>query len=133
MTGLIRKLFRRPLFIVADPADNSITFSQGLSDRMDIFGKDMTKVMCFHIPESGCYAFIPNPELDRETQLADIAYNSRYRCVGFECLVPTVNRILYDYGIPIDRPCRLTVRTRKTANGNIEYYEICRPEKRQNQ
>jgi hypothetical protein len=66
-----------------------------------------------------------NPSLDQPTHLADVQYNSKHRCIGFECLVPTVNRIFYDYGLPADSRAKLSVKT-QTTHG-MEYYVIRRP------
>lgn len=36
---------------------------------------------------------------DKETQLGSLQYNSKYKCLGFETLNPTVNRMFYEWGI----------------------------------
>lgn len=127
---MIRRLIRffsdRSCYVIADAKDNSITFSSRLFKRMGVMKLDKAKVMCFFEPKSRCYAFILNPDIgEKSTQLADISYNTKYKCIGFECLVPTVNRIFYDYGLPAESRCKLTVR--KLKAGSLEYYQICRP------
>lgn len=89
-------------------------------------GLDVARIYVFYVPDTKCYAFMLNPPLEEETQLADIQYNSKHKCVGFECLVPTVNRIFYDYGLPANVRCKLSVKIRKTGSG-LKYYQICRP------
>lgn len=129
---MIRKLIQlfsdRFCYVIADATDNSMTFSSRLFKRMGVMRLEKAKVMCFFEPKSGCYAYILNPETGKETQLADISYNSKYKCIGFECLVPTVNRIFYEYGIPSGCRCKLSVRKMKA--GKLEYYQICRPWKK---
>lgn len=114
-------------YVIADAKDNSITFSKGLFGRARISKMDKVKVLCFLIPESSEYAFTFNPELEQETQLADIMYNDKYKCVGFESLVPTVNRIFYDYGLPPEIKVKLSIVGRK--NNGIRYYVICKPKR----
>lgn len=119
-------LFGRSLYVIADATDNSITLSKRLFHKMGVMELDVAKVYVFSIPLSKTYAFILNPPFDKPTQLCDIQYNSKHRCVGFETLCPTVNRIFYDYRLPHDRRCKLSVKLRKTVEG-VVYYEICRP------
>jgi hypothetical protein len=77
------------------------------------------------LKDRGEYGFILNPEFDCETQLADIQYNDKHKTIGFECLVPTVNRIFYDYGIPAASRAKLSIQP--TKNNDKEYYIICPP------
>lgn len=114
---------RRRFWVIADPTDNSITFSKALFKHMDVMEMDVAMVYVFRVGTK--YAFVINPEFDHPTQLADIQYNDKYKTVGFECLVPTVNRIFYDYGLPHDKRVKLTVAVRKT--GKLVYYELCCP------
>lgn len=114
------------MYIIADATDNSITFSKRLFNDLNVMNQDAAKVYTFYIPQSKCYGFILNPAIEQETQLADVQYNEKNKCVGYECLVPTVNRIFFDYGLPADIRCKLSVRIRKTDNG-VKYYQICRP------
>ena len=121
---------RRSFFVICDPADNSVTLSKALFKHMDVMEKDKAQVYAFYIPcgdNTGEYGFIVNPEFDCETQLSDIQYNGKHKTVGFECLVPTVNRIFYDYGLPHDSKVKLSVKVCKT--GDLNYYKICRPKK----
>lgn len=127
---------QRTLYVIADPADNSITLSRRLFKRMDVMKLDVAKVMVFTVADinlRSSYAFCVNPQLDEPTQLADIQFNSKHKTIGFESLVPTVNRIFYDYGLPFNRKVKLSVsverQTLVTPLGSqqLVYYKILRP------
>lgn len=98
------------MYIIADPADSSITISKRLYRQIHPEKLDQAKVLVFRLSHSGEYAFTVNPHLDTETQLADIQYNAKHQCIGFETLNPTVARILYDYNIPHLSPVKLSIR-----------------------
>ena len=104
-------IFRRTLFVRLDPRDNSITFSKRLCRHIGIDKlKDKAKVFAFVEPVSQLFGFQINADnLPDYAAQADIQYNSKHRCVGYESLVPTVNRILYDYGMPHDKEAKLRV------------------------
>lgn len=119
---------RRTFFVICDPNDNSVTLSKALFKHMDATSKGAAKVYTFFVPYgdgAGEYGFIVDPQFDCETQLADIQYNSKFKTVGFECLVPTVNRIFYDYDLTHEWPVKLSVQVCRT--GELLYYKICRP------
>lgn len=120
------KLFKRDYYVTADPRDNSVTLSRDLLRRLRLGSQDSCKVMVVRLNAGGEYAFVVNPPVGTETPLADMQYNARENCVGFECLVPTVNRIMYDYGLGHDEAVRLTVRESVT-DGGVVYYRMCRP------
>ena len=119
----LRSLF---VYVIADATDNSITFSRRLFKQLNVMGLDVARIYAFYIPDTRCYGFMLNAPIEQETQLADVQYNSKHRCVGFECLCPTVNRIFYDYGLPANVRCTLSVKVCKTKEG-LTYYQICRP------
>ncbi len=121
-TDWLRCLF---MYVIADATDNSITFSKRLFKDLDVMNLKAARVYTFFIPDTNCYGFMLNPEFEQETQLADIQYNSKKRCVGYECLVPTVNRIFFDYGLPANTRCKLSIKVCKTIDGK-KYYQICR-------
>lgn len=125
-------LQRRTFYVICDPADNSVTLSRQLFRHMDVMKLDKVQVFVFSLApsdralrERGEYGFVVNPEFDVETQLAEVQYNDKYRCIGFETLNPTVNRIFYDYGLPHDQRVKLSVQVCRA--GDIQYYKICRP------
>jgi hypothetical protein len=104
----------RGLYVTLDPNDNSVTFSpylwKLLKKRIDAEGKSKIIVFSSRINEYKQYGFQLNPDIEGETQLADVQYNGKFDCYGFETLVPTVNRIFFDYHITDYRkPHRLGV------------------------
>lgn len=119
-------------FVIMDARDNSVTFSHSLFRHIKrVYGEAdiRPKVFVFYTPATKRYGFAVNVPFDQPTQLADIQYNSKHRCIGFESLNPTVARILYDYGVGPDRfmkPCKLTVTTQVTPQGRV-YFQIERP------
>ena len=118
----------RRCHVLADPADNSLTLSKRLFGhiRRNTKGDGMAKVFVFFVPSEDRYAFIVNPNIEQETQMCEIQYNAKHKCIGFETLCPTVGRMFYDYGLPADKPTRLPVSVKKTVNNEI-YYQIRKP------
>jgi hypothetical protein len=127
------------LYVIADATDNSVTFSRHLFRLLDVMDEADAKVYVTQLCNvtgllgywSGpLYAFCINPPIGQDTQLADIQYNTKHRCVGFESLCPTVARITFDYGImPLRRvklsvtPCTMTIH-----DGTVmKYYAILPP------
>ena len=124
------------LYVIADSTDNSVTFSRDLFRMLDVMDEAEAKVFVFRLcnapheeKEGGwngnIYAFTVNYPFSQETQVADIQYNPKHRCIGFECLCPTVNQIFYDYGLPAMSKAKLSVipDRRKT----MKYYVIMPP------
>lgn len=120
----------RRTFVILDSRDNSVTFSRSLFRHIKrIYGDNdiQPKVFVFYTPAAKRYGFAINPPLGRPTQLADIQYNSKHKCIGFESLNPTVSKILYNYGVrSFLKPCKLTVTTQITPQGRV-YFQIERP------
>lgn len=117
------------LWVTLDPADSSCTLSRGLFRHMRR-RYDEPSVFVFRVPERGTYGFSLDHGITRPTQLCRIQCNDRERCIGFETLNPTANRILYDYGLPSDRPVRLSVsvwRCRMEDGRRMLYYQINGP------
>jgi hypothetical protein len=143
LLGVWRWYRHRSLYVIADPADNSVTLSRALFEHMDVMrstsgrsqgeNKEQAKVFMFSVGDgsagTGIYAFTLNPDIEQPTCLADIQYNSKHRSIGFESLCPTVNRIFYDYGLPYDRPVKLSVEpaTIPWQGKTFTYYKILRP------
>lgn len=118
--------FRRRMFVVADATDNSITFSSALCKDVMKQNPSKAKVFTFIIKDNGIpyYAFTVDPDIKEETQFSEIQYNSKYRCVGYESLVPSVTRIFNEYGIS-DSKKKLAIRVRYVCKMKI--YIIQRP------
>ena len=139
LLGVWRWYRHRSLYVIADPADNSITLSRALFDHMDVMNLDVAKVFVFHLCNActenakwsgAIYAFAINPPIEQPTQLADIQYNAKHHTIGFESLNPSVNRIFYDYGIPADRPFKLSVQhatVNAASAAHLNYYIIMPP------
>lgn len=117
-------------FVIMDARDNSVTFSHSLFRHIKrVYGEAdiQPKVFVFYTPATKCYGFAINVQLANPTQLADIQYNSKHKCIGFESLNPTVAKILYDYGVArFMKPCKLTVTTQVTPQGRV-YFQLERP------
>lgn len=136
LLGVWRWYRHRSLYVIADPADNSVTLSRALFEHMDVMNQEQAKVFVFRlfVASRHCrvYAFTLNPDIQHPTCLADIQYNSKHRSIGFESLCPTVNRIFYDYGLPYDRPVKLSVEPATVPCGSPQgktftYYKLLRP------
>lgn len=122
----IQWLDSRTLYVLVDPRDNSVTMSKGLYRRIRAQISDRAEVFVFRIPTSGHYAFMVNPPIDQPTVMSTIQYNTRHRCVGFESLCPTVNRIAYDYGLPPESISKLSVKQQTSPSGH-SYFLIPKP------
>lgn len=126
---IIDWLRSRHMYVIADATDNSITLSRALFHHMGGLSLEKAKVFAFYVPavepHHGHYGFILNPEFDKETQLADIQYNTKHRTIGFEMLNPTVNRMFYDYGLQPMTKVKLTVNCKQLHD--ITYYQIVPP------
>lgn len=130
LSKLIQKFRSLRYYVIADPSDNSVTLSKRLFAHMRKNAKSDASVFVFRIPRHNTYGFMLNPEIKEPTQLCQIQYNSKYRCVGFETLCPSVGRIFYEYGLPALRPVKLSVSIKNTKQGDI-YYQIDAPKPKQ--
>lgn len=112
-------------YVIADPADNSVTLSKHLFNhiRCNTHGDNIPSVFVFRIPSNGTFGFMLNPDIEQPTQLCQIQYNGKYQCIGFETLCPSVGRIFFEYGLAAHRPVKLSVSVMKTTQGKI-YYQI---------
>ena len=113
-------------YIIADPADNSITLSRTLFSHIkdSAHEGDAARVFVFRVGDS--YGFMANPGIEQPTQMCDIQYNDKYRCIGFETLCPSVGQIFYDYGLNATQRVKMSVAVRRTQQGKV-YYQIQRP------
>ncbi len=113
-------------YVIADPADNSVTLSRRLFLHMKNSAdkNENPKVFVFRIKDNDAFGFMLNPDIEQPTQLCDIQYNGKYHCVGFETLCPSIGRIFYEYGLP-DKKVKLSVSIR-TTNGKV-YYQLDKP------
>lgn len=118
----------RNYYVIADGNDNSITLSKRLF--LHIKGKakkgDAAQVFVFRIAGQDSFGFTVNPNIGQPTQLCDIQYNDKYKCIGFESLCPSVGLMLYEHGLPGDSIVKLSVSMHHTSKGLI-YYQIEKP------
>lgn len=113
-------LFRRYIYVVADPSDNSVTLSPLLLEFvLRVTGLGENKVFAFRLSSRGEYAFTLNPDISGDTVTAPIQWNSKRRCSGFACNCPSVNRIFYDYGIDRTTAARIPVNIRRICDKYI--------------
>lgn len=114
-------------YVIADPADNSVTLSKQLFRyiRKNANEGDAACVFVFRISENDTFGFMVNPAIDQPTQLCDIQYNDKYRCIGFETLCPSVGSIFYHYGLPADRRIKMSVSVHKKPS--VTYYQLDKP------
>lgn len=115
-------------YVIADPADNSITLSKRLFHHIknNAAEGDAPVVFVFRIPEDGTFGFMLNPGIEQPTQMCEIQYNGKHKCVGFESLCPSVGLMLYEHGLPGDSIVKLSVSIHHTSKGLI-YYQIEKP------
>ena len=112
-------------YIIADPADNSVTLSKALFNHMkdNAHEGDEARIFVFKITDSSSFGFMTNPSIEQPTQMCNIQYNGKYRCIGFETLCPSVGQILYTYGLNASQRVKLSVSVCRTVQGKV-YYQI---------
>lgn len=124
------------MYVIADPNDNSITLSKALYQDMHkrVSGNTTARVFMFRIPKNKTYGFTVDTaaleSIEKNAPLCDIQYNSKHKCIGFETLDPSVNRIFYEYGLPYNRAVKLSVRKGKAGGAssvNFNYYQLNKP------
>lgn len=115
-------------YIIADPADNSVTLSKALFNHMkdNAHEGDEARIFVFKITDSSSFGFMTNPSIEQPTQMCNIQYNGKCRCIGFETLCPSVGQILYTYGLNASQRVKLSVSVCRTVQGKV-YYQIERP------
>lgn len=113
-------------YVIADPADNSVTLSKALFNHIkdNAHEGDEARVFVFKVEQS--YGFMTNPGIEQPTQMCDIQYNDKYQCIGFETLCPSVGHILYNYGLKATERVKLSVSICHTAQGKL-YYQFDKP------
>lgn len=126
--ALVRPWLALRYYVIADPADNSVTLSKSLFSHIknNAHENDEARVFVFKVADGDSYGFMPNPCIEQPTQMCDIQYNDKYRCVGFETLCPSVGQIFYDYGLDAIHRAKLSVSICRTQQGKL-YYQIERP------
>lgn len=124
----IRNMWQnRRMFVIIDPADNSVTLSSRLWAHMGKNTADpesQAKVFVFRVGNT--FGFMPDPQFSQPTQLCDIQYNGKHRCIGFETLCPSVGQMLYSFGLPASRPRKISVKAETMPDGRL-WYRMARP------
>lgn len=116
-------------YVVVDPSDNSITLSEKLFYHIKKHSESNdTSVFVFRIPDKKTFGFMVNPDIKEQTQLCQIQYNGKYKCIGFETLCPSVGYILFSYGLPALNKVKLSVSVKRTAQDRL-YYQFDIPKK----
>lgn len=126
----IRNMWQnRRMFVIIDPADNSVTFSSTLFSHMRKNAKDsesQAKVFVFKAGDT--FGFMPDPQFEQPTQICDIQYNDKHRCIGFESLCPSVGQMLYTFGLPASRPRKISVEADTLPDGKV-WYRMVEPKR----
>ena len=106
--------------------DGAVTLSKALFNHIkdNAHEGDEARVFVFKVEHS--YGFMTNPGIEQPTQMCDIQYNDKYRCIGFETLCPSVGQILYDYGLSASQRVKMSVSVRYTLQGKV-YSQFERP------
>lgn len=132
ITNRSRMWCGRPmLYVIADPRDNSVSFSPRLWNRIRrkaIAAGVNPRVLTFRMSDSGAYAFTLDADVEEQSSMSKVQYDPRTGSIGFESLIPTVNKIFYDYGAPTDEalsPVKMAVR--RVRNNNMEIYILKSP------
>lgn len=128
----LRALRHYGKFVVLDGHDNSVTVSRALlSSFTDAQRKDgrVFVFRCIGHDGRATYGFTflsDAPEVEQaKGHFCPLSISPKYNTVGFTSEMPSVNQILYDFGINYDAVCKIGV-LRETAGG-IPYYELQRP------
>lgn len=113
-------------YVIVDPGDNSVTLSKALFAHIKNNAHESNEARVFVFRVGDSYGFMTSSGIEQPTQMCDIQYNDKYRCIGFETLCPSVGRILYDYGLAATSRVKLSVSVFRTLQGKV-YYQIERP------
>ena len=109
-------------YVTLDPRDNSVEFSKKLLRTLRSYVKKDLRVVAFKVKDSEDYGFIVSPEgmgIDESVQYPTIQYNDKTGKYGFDCFNPSVNQMLYSWGLPFDKVVRCKVRVRVTSGKAI--------------
>lgn len=127
LSALAKPCLSLRFYVIADPADNSVTLSKALFRHMKNNAQEGDSARVFVFRANGLFGFMTNPGIEQPTQMCDIQYNDKYRCIGFETLCPSVGQILYDYGLPASGRVKLSVSVNHTIQGKL-YYQFDQPD-----
>ena len=126
----IRNMWQnRRMFVIIDPADNSVTLSSRIFSHMRKHAADSeSQAKVFAFKAGNTFGFMPDPQLSQPTQICDIQYNDKHRCIGFESLCPSVGQMLYTFGLPAGRPRKISVEADTLPDGKV-WYRMVEPKR----
>lgn len=113
-------------YIIADSSDNSVTLSEKLFKHICKHSEGKPKVFVYKVGDTFAFSVDPEQLKDTNTQMADIQYNKKHKTIGFETLCPSVNYMVYSFGLPPLKRIKLKVNVCKTKQGML-FYKIKRP------
>lgn len=117
----------RGMYVILDPNTDSVTVSKALYRHMNIDRRVCFHIFCFRVRENFAFCFREdNKQLcNSDTAFSELSVDTKHNRIGFVMVAPTVNKVLYDYGLPCDKPVRLSVFPVKKHG--LLYYKLQRP------
>lgn len=126
----MKNLWYRNFYAILDGRVNSVTLGKCLYKHMVRDERESTQICVFKAGDTKKYCFAFREDfkqlMDAATVFTELQYNTEYEKIGFRSDQPSVNFILSEYGLPIDKAVKLSVIPKKTGNGQT-FYEIQRP------
>lgn len=125
----IKQWFKnKKYFVILDANDSSVTLSKNLFLHIKNNADKNTKPIVFVFKVKDTFGFMQNPDIKTETQMCEIQYNSKHKCIGFETLCPTVALMFYEMGLPADKKQKFYIEICKTPQDKT-YYKLKRKKK----
>lgn len=127
----MKKYWFRHFYAILDGRVNSVTLGKCLYKHMMRDERESTEICVFKASDTQMYCFVFREDFlqlaSASTVFTELQYNTEHEKIGFRTDQPSVNFILSEYGLPIDKAIKLSVYPRKTGNGQV-FYEIQRPQ-----
>lgn len=125
LTRTVKALWYANSYVTLDCNGNTILLSRRLCVMMGGFDREDMRLLCFKTSDGRfgfCFAS-DVPSITEKTETCEICKFGNH--VGFYAKRPTVAAILYEYGLPHDIRCRLSVIPHWA--GNVKCYLIMPP------
>lgn len=124
----VRTVWYHNMYVILDGRDNSVTVSKALFRSMRVGSRSDFRIFVFKTGSTYGFCFAEDsPALkDVNTQFATLQMSPAYKVIGFQSEQPSVCQMLYDFGLPYDVMCRISVFPKKA--GDLRYYELQRPD-----
>lgn len=132
---IIDKILGRDKFVLLDPEDGSVTFSESLYKQIDkdCNGK-VDDIFFFQTNEkegAHHYAFVCNPYESvlklyadkRNRPVAKVQYNTKTKTIGCMPTCPTLAMMYYNWGLTWER---VKVSVKRVRKHGITIYKICK-------